>query len=74
MSNEKVTERVEVAVHRTVKVMGVDDRPAVELTGTTTAGATQVSIALLPRNSSRRSPVRIEDLESAVAALKGGAA
>lgn len=59
-------ERIELAVHRSVRVLGVDDRPAAELTAIDGA----VTIALLPRNGSKRSPVRLADLDAAVAALK----
>lgn len=59
--------RVELAVHRTVRVLGVDDRPAVELTNINGA----VSIVPLPRNSGKRQPVRLDDLSDAIEQVRG---
>lgn len=63
--------RVDVAVHRTVRVAGVDDKPAVELVATQTDAGTTVQITPMPRNSGKRQPVKLDDLAAAVAALKG---
>lgn len=57
--------RVALSVQRTVTVLGTDDKPAIELS--TING--DVKVSLLPKNGTRRSPVRFSDLHAAITQL-----
>lgn len=60
--------RIELAVHRTVKVLGIDSKShALEMTNVNG----EVQVTPLPRNNGRRQPVRLDDLATAVAQLGG---
>jgi len=56
---------LEVAVHRSARVLGVDDKPALELVNVNG----EVKVALLPQNGSKRQPVRLDDLTKAIEGL-----
>lgn len=66
MTTDTTPERLTVTNHRSVTVLGVDDKPAVELT--LEDGA--VKVDLKPKNGQRRAPVALADLKAAVAALE----
>lgn len=65
---EEPPARVELTVHRSVTVIGTDDKPALELENRNG----EVRVTRLPRNGQRREAVRLEDLDRAVQALKDG--
>lgn len=58
-------DRIEVEVSRIVKVLGTDDKPALELE----AVGNDVKVTLVPKSGTRRSPINVADLKRAVEAL-----